>query len=264
MGIERRSVNGLNGLLEAVLEISAHLPQGAFLWYRGLNCGNHTLLPGLMRQGRPLAEVFDRERRLITRFRQRSLPFWPAGYPQSDWEHLFAMQHFGFPTRLLDWSENLFVAAHFALHPSSLDDDGSKKPVLWIVDPVAWNRSTPVLKEYGESIHVLTTADSDLEAYRPETKIRRPKSPVMMFGTHNSGRIVAQRGTFMVWGDDTRPMEAFADELNVSLWRLEIEGTRADLAHHLNVLGFGETMVFPDLSALAAELTRIEGWRVMA
>ncbi len=264
MGIERRTVNGLNGLLQAVLEIAAGLREGDFLWFRGLNRGSYSLVPSLLRDGRSSVEVFDREKRLLTRFRQRSLPFWPAGYPQSDWEHLFAMQHFGLPTRLLDWSENLFVAAHFALHPASLNDVDSEKPVVWVVDPVKWNRATPLLSEYGNSIHVLTTADNDLEAYRPETNIRRAKSPVMMFGTHNSGRIVAQRGTFMVWGEDMRPMEDFADELDVTLWRLEIDGHRLALARDLNLLGFGETMVFPDLSALAAELARVEGWRGVA
>jgi len=261
MAIEQRTVNGLGGLLQEVLNIAADLPVGAFLWYRGLNRSIHSLLPGLLREGKPVVDIFDREKRLLTRFRQRSLPFWPAGYPQTDWEHLFARQHFGLPTRLLDWSENLFVAAHFALHPTTLLDVEGEMPVVWVVDPVAWNRATPLLREYGESIHVLTTADSDLEAYRPETNIRGPKSPVMMFGAHNSGRIVAQRGTFMVWGEDTRSMEEFARELEIRVWRLQVNGSRQALAHDLNIVGFGETMVFPDLSALAAELSRVEGWR---
>lgn len=263
MPIVRLEVEGLNGLMNTVLELARGLPAGAFLWYRGINRGNHALLPGLMRAGRPAKDVFDREKRLLIRFRQRGLPYWPSGYPQTDWEHLFAMQHFGLPTRLLDWSENLFVAAHFALHPHDLDDADEQRPVVWCVDPVAWNRSTPLLSEYGDSVHVLTTADDDLEAYRPETNIRRAKSPVMMFGTHNSGRIVAQRGTFMVWGEDPRPMEDFAGEVEATVWRLEVRGERVALARDLNALGFGETMVFPDLSALATELNRIEGWRAV-
>jgi hypothetical protein len=225
MPIEFRTVEGVPGLLNEVLGIAATLPAGRFLWYRGLSCLTYTLLPKLMRSGKSAEDVFDREKRLLTRFRQRSMAYWPAGYPQDDWEHLFAMQHYGMPTRLLDWSENLFVAAHFALtSPDSLskhDHDGTCIPSVWCVDPVAWNRAVPRLADLGESIQVLTTADEELDAYRPDTSKRRSKWPLAMFGAHNSGRIVAQRGTFMVWGNDPQSLETLAEAEGSTLWRIQ-------------------------------------------
>jgi hypothetical protein len=119
----------------------------------------------------------------------------------------------------------------------------------------------PVLSEYGESVHVLTTSDEEVESYRPETTKRRNKSPVALFGTHNSSRIVAQRGTFMVWGNDARSLEEFAGETNGRLWKLIMRGNRAEFSRDLAALGFRETMVFPELPALASELSRTEGWR---
>ena len=218
------------------------------------------MIPSLLRDGRPSDEVFEREKRLLTRFRQRSLAYWPAGYPQTDWEHMFAMQHFGLPTRLLDWSENLFVAAYFALSPPLADEETF--PVVWCVDPVSWNRKAPNLAEFGNSIHVLTTADEDADPYRPNTMKRRYKTPVAIFGTHNSQRIIAQRGTFFVWGNDTSSLAAFAGDDGPTLWQLRITGARADLAEEMQFLGYGETMVFPELPALGQELARTEGWRV--
>lgn len=253
-----KQINGLDDLLTEVLEISRSLPEHSFLWYRGHPRKSYTLLPGLLRELRPSSEIFEREKRLLTRFRQRSLPFWPAGYPQNDWEHLFAMQHYGVPTRLLDCSENLFVAAHFALNGASADGD---PPVMWCIDPISWNRATPVLSEYGTQIHVLTTSDDESEPYRPEASRRRNKSPVAIFGTHNSNRIVAQRGTFMVWGEDVRTLEEFAHESSARIYGFEICGPISSLKADLNALGFGETMVFPELGSLASELSRVEGWR---
>lgn len=262
MPIEYRRVEGIRGLLNEVLGIAAGLEEGRFLWYRGISCATYTLIPKIMRDGKPTADVFDREKRLLTRFRQRSMAYWPAGYPQNDWEHLFAMQHYGMPTRLLDWSENLFVAAHFAHEaPSTHAHEGECVPVVWCIDPVAWNRAVPRLAEFGDSTQVLTTADDELDAYRPDTTKRRSRSPVAMFGAHNSGRIVAQRGTFMVWGNDPQPLEAFAAEQAARLWRIEINGQREQLARELRHLGFTETMVFPELPALSVELTRTEGWK---
>jgi hypothetical protein len=169
------------------------------------------------------------------------------------------MQHYGLPTRLLDWSENLFVAAYFAL--SSVVADSEKLPVIWCVDPVDWNRKAPNLAEFGASIHVLTTADEDADPYRPQTQKRRYKTPVALFGTHNSQRIVAQRGTFFVWGNDTSPLASFAGNDGPILWKLKINGARAELAKSMQFLGFGETMVFPELPALGQELARTVGWR---
>lgn len=263
MPIETVEVAGLEELLAQVLAVIRELPEGAYLWYRGHSRQSHELMPGIMRHGKNISEVFDREKRLITRFRQRSMPYWPAGYPQSDWEQLFEMQHFGVPTRLLDWSENLFIAAHFALsNPRATEMDPADPPVVWCVDPVEWNRATPVLSEYGERIHVLTTSDEELEAYDPEAKRKRNKSPVAIFGTHNSGRIVAQRGTFFVWGEEAKPLEEFCGNSAATLRRYILKNDRNVLARELDALGFGETMIVPELAALATELTRVEGWRI--
>lgn len=258
MPIQEVRVSSVGELVTSVIDETRKLTPGSFFWFRGHSKHSHLLLPTLLRDNKQSSEVFEREKRLITRFRQRSLPFWPAGYPQNDWEHLFAMQHYGMPTRLLDWSENLFVALHFALSVQLQNED---PPVVWCVDPVAWNRATPVLSEYGAAIQVLTTTDEESDAYRPETGRRRNKSPVAIFGAHNSVRIVAQRGTFMVWGEDVRPLTEFATENQAVLYKFILTGPGSELKADLNALGFGETMVFPELGSLATELSRVEGWR---
>jgi len=257
--INQEEVDGLVGLMTKALAIARERPAGSFLWFRGVSQGDHQLLPKIMRDGKTVEQVFERERRLLTRFRQRSMAYWPAGHAQNDWEHLFAMQHFGMPTRLLDWTENLFVAAHFAVTPAV--QDNSILSAVWCLDPIVWNRAMPVLSEFGNSIHVLTTSDDEVESYRPETTKRRNRSPVAIFGTHNSQRIVAQRGTFMIWGNDARSLEAFANETTATLWKLSIRGNRDELRRDLALLGFGETMVFPELTALATEMSATEGWR---
>lgn len=258
--------DSIPSLTRIVLDATESVQSEGFLWFRGHSCNTFRLLPKLMREGMASNQVFDREKRLLTRFRQRSMAYWPDGYPQNNWEHLFAMQHYGLPTRLLDWSENLFVAAFFALQNANTQQhhshEGTCVPEIWCMNPVQWNRSLPALSQYGESIRVLTTVDEDLNGYSPDTPNRRAKMPVAIFGAHNSQRIVAQRGTFMVWGERTEPLESLAEEVPGShLWRIRLTGDRQALFEELQALGFSETMIFPELPSLAVELGRTEGWK---
>lgn len=264
MAIVEFEIKNLSCLVEKILEIQQEIPDGHRLWFRGIGNHKHKLLPKIMRNGKASEDVFEREKRLVTRFRQRSMAYWPEGYPQDDWEHLFAMQHYGLSTRLLDWSENLFIATFFAVSYTPHTDAEAEKitPILWCMDPIRWNRSMPGLSEYGDIIQVLTTADDETEAYRPETSKRRSRSPVAMYGAHNSGRIIAQRGTFTVWGAETKEMEVFAESAEKTLlWKIKLTGDREGLYRDLQSLGFSETMIFPDLPSLAQELERVEGWR---
>lgn len=262
MAIVKRDAATIAKLVSAVLDIRDKLDNDAFLWFRGHTCESHQLIPKIMRDGRAIEDVFEREQRLIARFRQRSLAFWPAGYQQTDWEHMFALQHYGGPTRLLDWTENLFVATFFALSTSHAHEGAECNPVVWCMDPVRWNRATPHLTGLGNTINVLTTVQEEAEIYRPFTPRHRQKSPVAIFGTHNSERIVAQRGTFVVWGNETKALEqhATSNTRENVLWKIRLTGNRDELFRDLQTLGFGETMIFPELTYLAAELDRTEGW----
>jgi hypothetical protein len=262
------------------------------------------LQPKLLRGAGDIASVLERERRLLTRFRQRSLPFWPQGYPQDEWEHMFAMQHHGVPTRLLDWSENLLVALYFALGtpshhadhaPTEMDEDGGSAdtpganaghddedstantelpdgdselcvPVVWCLDAVQWNRAVPSLAESGEDIGVLTTADEDLiQGYEPEdagTRLRNRKTtPVALYGTHNSARIVAQRGTFtLAGGRELKGFEDYAPTSTDCLWKIHMTADRVSLLADLAAIGVTESMIYPDLPGLAREIESTEGW----
>lgn len=66
----------------------------------------------------------------------------------------------------------------------------------------------------------------------------------------------------MVWGTDTRSLEAISQEQDADLLRVTLSGDREEMFRDLRRVGFTETMVFPELPYLAKELTRAEGWSV--
>src|SRR5690606_36926394 len=59
--------------------------------------------------------------------------------PRDDWEWLFLMQHYGVPTRLLDWTDSPLVALFFAVYNVDRDDRDAS---LWVLLPAALNRQT--------------------------------------------------------------------------------------------------------------------------
>lgn len=263
------------GIIDCVLEYAKELPEDQFLWYRGASCSDYPLLPSLLRgEPRDMTEVFERELRLLTRFRQRSLPYWAAGYPQTDWEHLFAMQHHGMPTRLLDWSENLLVALYFALTPGASHlKDGQPHactPVVWVLNPKVWNQRALDHQENSlQEISVLASTDAEMRFYSPlnpnERLMPRYKTPVAIYGTHNSSRIVAQRGAFTIAGNEWKGMEEYASTMpkveKGGLEKVLIEGDLSSPRRALRLLGFTESMVYPDLPGLSRELGAAETWR---
>lgn len=199
------------------------------------------------------------ERRLLTRFRQRSLPYWPAGYPQTDWEHLFAMQHYGVPTRLLDWTTNLLMGVYFAL-----DHDvarcscgtGACKPTIWLLDPVLMNQSNKRLD--GVPVGILATSDEDIAPWEPGvTETRFAPDPVAIYGTYNSDRIAAQHGAFTVGGKTVKPINDLDLKEGV-LRKITLESPSVDLKRQLQLLGITKSAVYPGLAEAAYDITQEE------
>src|ERR1700744_6105247 len=121
----------LNKVLQARQKLTSSNPK---LWYRGQSDKTWDLLPGLFRprtarqQEKTAYGEWVRRAELIEKPEQR------------EWHHLFNMQHFGVPTRLLDWTESFAVAVGFSLVFSNYGEKST--PRIFILDPLALNRET--------------------------------------------------------------------------------------------------------------------------
>ncbi|RYZ79832.1 MAG: FRG domain-containing protein, partial [Proteobacteria bacterium] len=227
-------------------------------WYRGCRNTAFTLQPTLYRHPdkKNILDIADLESSITTRFVQRSLPFLSRPLTD-DWDKLFLMQHYGVPTRLLDWSENPFVSIYFSLVSSSLD---AVDACLWMCNPAAWNHAA--LNHIGYKGGVLDPGNSAIRGYAPGSAFSEmPKVPIMIYGSYNSPRIVAQRGGFALFGQGTEPMETvFIDQQFPAgaLTKIQIPHSNVDeIRQSLFRKGFTESVVFPDLEGLAKELRRV-------
>lgn len=235
------------------------------LWYRGCGSIKNVLVPSLFRHKKITAieELVGLEHKLMTRFRQRSIPY--QNRPLTDdWETLFIMQHYGIPTRLLDWTENPFIAFYFSVMLAEYEYDGNKiifqnPAIIWILDPVKWNRHALRHESFDQG--VLSTSDEQVKGYKPTDKfIGMNDLPVALYGAHNSPRIVAQRGVFVIFGQNMLPMEKLYISkkypanclIKVVLDREKLLTMRKAILSN----GITESVVFPDLEGLAKEIRR--------
>ncbi|MCD4697690.1 MAG: FRG domain-containing protein [Bacteroidales bacterium] len=261
--------NFLTEFMEIVEDIQSKTSNP--LWYRGCSINNYELIPRLYRKKpkQKISDLVELEYKLMTRFRQRSIPFHDKTL-ENDWEYLFFMQHHGVPTRLLDWSENPFIAFYFAVITNHFNVADKKikytNPAsIWILDPVVWNRSS--LKEQSFDQGIISTCDEEINGYKPMQKFTGINElPIAVYGTHNSPNIVAQRGVFTIFGQNMQPMEKIYEKENytkdylikITLNKSVLPKMRASIFNY----GITESVVFPDLQGLAKEIRRIFGFEV--
>jgi len=111
-------------------------------WFRGHQKAHWPLCPKLYRDygGYRAVKRNETEDEIREEFIKRA-PILSTSLPDGDeqraeWEWYFRMQHFGTPTRLLDWTEGALIALYFAVK----DNPGFYDAAVWALDPFELNR----------------------------------------------------------------------------------------------------------------------------
>jgi hypothetical protein len=198
--------------------------------------GDFPLIPKLCRL-QPKGDLLQVEVNLLNEFKRSNPLLIEPQAAMDDWDYLTLGQHFGLPTRLLDWSNNALTALWFAV--SSFTEDvrpANSFAMVWML---------------AASEHDFVTNLSEIHPFNvPATSIFRPRLIKQ--------RINNQSGVFSILSSEDIKKQRFMhqnDAYKEKLVRVKIPAHEiADLRSDLNTLGVNAFSIFPELEGLCAHL----------
>ena len=203
-------------------------------------------------------------------------------------DRLVRMQHYGFPTRLLDVTTNSLVALWFASEPSSIEEEfhGSVQALLmpksrqryYDSDRVSCmanianlkkSQQDALLSNAGKDMTIEEfneTPEADMLVYyvgheKPNFRpIINPKDllmPVYVRPKMSNKRIIAQSGAFLLYATNNRTTNG---EKGIKADRVWIhEEDKSEIRKHLGMLGINESTLFPEIDKTAKFITEQYG-----
>ncbi|WP_121064603.1 FRG domain-containing protein [Chachezhania antarctica] len=210
------------------------------LWYRGHGNAAWALIPGYYRTGKKVSE-----HSLLIKFRQ-SATMLVEKPPIDSFDWLFLMQHYGVPTRLLDWTESPLVALYFCVN-SEPNEEGA----IWALKPSNLNRIARIHAKDDDGF-IPSFQDEELTPYKIENMrghsvVELP--PVATIASRNNPRIQAQLGAFTIHHIENNPIESLGDRSHVARILVSAEA-KAELRTELELLGFTKFQMFPELASV--------------
>lgn len=219
------------------------------IWYRGVPLPIYTLLPTVLRDSRLKA----RESYNAIEFRRRARPL---NLDISDaFSCLCSMQHYGIPTRLLDWTESLSVALYFAANFSA---GSSCVPTIWVLDPRRLYNLTDLADIIPVALHENVVANADI-AFDDDPSLhekRQTKFPLPVLPEFNSPRLAAQNGVFTIHEKDDGAIESIIPKTkrDMLLKFVANEGFCDRIIASIDLIKPTHHSIFPDIDGLKSYL----------
>ncbi|HHO76710.1 MAG TPA: FRG domain-containing protein, partial [Deltaproteobacteria bacterium] len=222
--------------------------------FRGLSDESYRLETTLMRLGGDYCELEHHILRNFSKYAHRNVV-----QTDSVWHWLSVAQHYGLPTRLMDWTYSPFVAMHFATaNLEHFDCDG----VIWAVNYLKAHKLLPdqlrnVLEEEGANVFTVKMLSETIESLHELDTVGQGDFVIFFEPPSIDDRIVNQFAFFSVISNPNLVLNTWL-ESHPHLWRKIIipRELKWEIRDKLDQANITERVLFPGLDGLSRWLRR--------
>nr|WP_315021739.1 FRG domain-containing protein [uncultured Aminipila sp.] len=248
--------------LEEYLTLIKELREEGISFYRGQDSWKqHKLLPALLREdyvtkNRIYSNRCDKS--FINTFKSRAVACLNF-LPQNEWEWMSTAQHFGLPTRLLDWSQSALTALFFATENEEFEyKDEEDNPVVWLLNPVILNEKVRFIDDFNVIPNIIEKNESLQrglsDKYGVGINLEEQIYPIALICPTSNGRINAQKGTFTLFPLNAKPLEEM-DCIDSFLFKVEIEKScKREIKKNLFEIGITYSNIYPELDYICKDI----------
>ena len=228
-------------------------------FYRGMRNADYELVTSLRRNCKDA--YVELEQPLLENF-INYVRYEDPTINESIWKAMVIGQHYGLPTRLLDWTHSTLVALHFANAEDNLDKLSKRDCVVWRIDLRDLNRNLPQkYKEYLERKNTfvfpldgLAEIADNLKQYDEDMG---SKAMVCFEPPSIDQRIANQYSFFCAIPSGIKDLEAFLSDCTEHTVKYVIDKSlRWELRDILDQFNVNERMIQPGKTGIATWLAR--------
>jgi hypothetical protein len=204
---------------------------------------DHQLLPGALRKDKAQKRKYSKRviRDFLEKFKIDAHQYISSpGDIKNEVEWMLYAQHYGLPTKLLDFTTSHITSILFAVE-KSFQNEITENAVVYFLNPLALNHK---FKQQSKIINI-----SDIK----DNTIIEQDGPIVINGRKLNTRINAQKGLFVLFQDEDNSLEKINDE---SILR-KIEICKEDMTNILSslyVMGISFTHLYPELESVTKDI----------